>query len=71
MSLRNGMWQDLRNVIIMRNTIYARNKLAKERVMFSRKFCNSSWPNIKQLNNKVRVKKSMKTVYSFRIQGTI
>ena len=31
-----------RNVIIMWNTIYAANKLAEKRVMFSRQFCKSS-----------------------------
>ena len=37
-SLRNGMWNGVRNGIIMRNTIYAGNKLTEERVMFSRQF---------------------------------
>ena len=38
MSLRNGMWHGVRNGIIMRNTIYAGNKLTEKRVMFSRQF---------------------------------
>ena len=42
MSLRNGSWHDVRNSIIMRNTIYAGNKLTEERVMFSRQFYKSS-----------------------------
>ena len=42
MSLRNGRWRDARNGIIMRNTIYAGNKLTEGRVMFSRQFYNSS-----------------------------
>ena len=33
-SLRNGMWNGVRNGIIMRNTIYVGNKLTEERVMF-------------------------------------
>ena len=37
-SLRNGMW----NGIIMRNTIYAGNKLTEERILFSRQFYKSS-----------------------------
>ena len=41
-SLRNGMWNGVRNGIIMRNTIYAGNKLTEERVMFSRQFYKSS-----------------------------
>ena len=41
-SLRNGMWNGVRNGIIMRNAIYAGNKLTEERVMFSRKFYKSS-----------------------------
>ena len=40
-SLRNGMWNGVRN-IIMRNTIYAGNKLTEERVMFLRQFYKSS-----------------------------
>ena len=42
MSLRNGMWHGVRNGIIMRNTIYAGNKLTEERVIFSRQFYKSS-----------------------------
>ena len=42
MSSRNGMWHGVRNGIIMRNTIYAGNKLTEERVMFSRQFYKSS-----------------------------
>ena len=42
MSFRNGMWHGVRNGIIMRNTIYVRNKLTEERVMFSRQFYKSS-----------------------------
>ena len=42
MSLRNGMWHGVRNGIIMRNTIFAGNKLTEERVMFSRQFYKSS-----------------------------
>ena len=30
MSLRNGMWHDLRNSIIMQNTRYAGNNLTEE-----------------------------------------
>ena len=88
MSLRNGMWQGVRNGIIMRNTIYARNKLTEERVMFSRQFYKSSsffdagyssriLTTIRGLDRlivdleEVRVTKSMKTVYSFRIQGSM
>ena len=41
-SLRNGMWNIVRNGIIMRNTIYAGNKLTEERVTFSRQFYKSS-----------------------------
>ena len=41
MSLRNGRWHDARNDII-RNTIYAGNKLTEGRVMFSRQFYKSS-----------------------------
>ena len=41
-SLRNGMWNDVRNGIIMRSTIYAGNKLTKERILFSRQFYKSS-----------------------------
>ena len=41
-SLRNGMRNGVRNGIIMRNTIYAGNKLTEERVMFSRQFYKSS-----------------------------
>ena len=42
MSLRNGMWNGVRNGIIMRNTIFVENKLTEERVMFSRQFYKSS-----------------------------
>ena len=42
MSLRNGMWHGVRNGIIMRNTIYAGNKLTEERILFSRLFYKSS-----------------------------
>ena len=42
MSLRNGMWHGVRNGIIMRNTIYAGNKLTEERILFSRQFHKSS-----------------------------
>ena len=41
-SLRNGMWHGVRNGIIMRNTIYAGNKLTEERTLFSRQFYKSS-----------------------------
>ena len=41
-SLRNGMWHGVRNGIIMRNTIYAGNKLTEERILFSRQFYKSS-----------------------------
>ena len=41
-SLRNGMWHGVRNGIIMRNTIYAGNKLTEERFLFSRQFYKSS-----------------------------
>ena len=41
-SLRNGMWNGVRNGIIMRNTIYVGNELTEERVMFSRQFYKSS-----------------------------
>ena len=41
-SLRNGMWNGVRNGIILRNTIYEGNKLTEERVMFSRQFYKSS-----------------------------
>ena len=41
-SLRNGMWNGVRNGIIMRNTIYAGNKLTEERILFSRQFYKSS-----------------------------
>ena len=41
-SLRNGMWNGVRNGIIMRNTIYAGNKLIEERILFSRQFYKSS-----------------------------
>ena len=88
MSLRNGMWHGARNGIIMRNTIYAGNKLTEERVMFSRQFCKISsffdaadssriLTTIRGLDRlivdleEVRVEKSMKTVYSFRIQETM
>ena len=42
MSLRNGMWNGVRNGIIMQNTIYAGNKLTEERILFSRQFYKSS-----------------------------
>ena len=60
MSLRH----DLRNVIIMRNTIYAGNKFTEERVMFSRQFCKSSSffdaadSSRVQLDNKSRIRSS-------------
>ena len=41
-SLRNGMWNGVRNGIIMRNTIYAGNKLTEERILLSRQFYKSS-----------------------------
>ena len=41
-SLRNGMWNGVRNGIIMRNTIYAGNKLTEGRILFSRQFYKSS-----------------------------
>ena len=41
-SLRNGMWNGVRNGIIMRNTIYVGNKLTEERILFSRQFYKSS-----------------------------
>ena len=41
-SLRNGMWNGVWNGIIMRNTIYAGNKLTEERILFSRQFYKSS-----------------------------
>ena len=41
-SLRNGMWHGVRNGIIMRNTIYAENKLTEERILFSSQFYKSS-----------------------------
>ena len=40
--LRNGMWNGVRNGIIMRNTIYPGNKLTEERILFSRQFYKSS-----------------------------
>ena len=36
------MWNDVQNGIIMRNTIYAGNKLTEERILFSRQFYKSS-----------------------------
>ena len=82
------MWHGVRNGIIMRNTIYAGNKLTEKRVMFSSQFYKSSssfdavdscqiLTTIRGLDRlivdlkEVRVKKSMKTVYSYRIQGTL
>ena len=42
-SLRNGMWHGVRSGIIMRNTIYAGNKLTEERItLSSRQFYKSS-----------------------------
>ena len=41
-SLQNGMWHGVQNGIIMRNTIYAGNKLTDERILFSRQFYKSS-----------------------------
>ena len=41
-SLRNGMWHGVRNGIIMRNTIYAGNKLTEERIPFSHQFYKSN-----------------------------
>ena len=41
-SLRNGMWNGVRNGIITRNTIYAGNELTEERILFSRQFYKSS-----------------------------
>ena len=41
-SLRNGMWNGVRNGIIMQNTIYAGNKLTEERILFSRQLYKSS-----------------------------
>ena len=58
------MWYDLRNVIIMRTTIYAGNKFTEERVMFSHQFCKiSSYfdtadSSRKQLDNKSRIRSS-------------
>ena len=37
-SLRNGMWNGVRNGIIVQNTIYAGNILTEERILFSRQF---------------------------------
>ena len=88
MSLRNGMWNGVRNGIIMRNTIYAGNKLTEERILFSRQFYKSSsffdaadscliLTTIRGFDRlivdleEVWVKKAMKTVYSFCIQGTM
>ena len=42
MSLQNGMWNGVRNGIIMRITIYAGNKLTEERILFWRQFYKSS-----------------------------
>ena len=60
-SLRNGMWHGVRNGIIMRNTIYAANKLTEERILFPRQFYKSSsfslLRTIKQPNNRSRVRK--------------
>ena len=42
MSLRNGMWHGVRNGIIMRNTIYAGNKLTEERILFSSSFFDAA-----------------------------
>ena len=39
---QNGMWNGVRNGIIMRNTISAGNKLTEERILFSRQFYKSS-----------------------------
>ena len=41
-SLRNGMWNGVRNGIIMRNTIYAGNKLTEGRVMFRANFIRAA-----------------------------
>ena len=41
-SLRNGMWNGMQNGIIMRNMIYAGNKLTEKRIPFSRQFYKSS-----------------------------
>ena len=41
-SLRNGMWNGVRNGIIMRNTICAGKKLTEERILFSHQFHKSS-----------------------------
>ena len=41
-SLRNGMWNGVRNGIIMQNTIYAGNKLTEECILFSRQYYKSS-----------------------------
>ena len=82
------MWNGVRNGIIMRNTIYAGNKLTEERILFSRQFYKSSsffdaadscqiLTTIRGFDRlivdleEVRVKKAMKTVYNFRIQGTM
>ena len=42
MSLRNDMWHGVWDGIIMRNMIYAGNKLTEEGVLFSRQFYKSS-----------------------------
>ena len=60
-SLRNGMWHGVRNGIIMRNTIYAGNKLTEEHILFPRQFYKSSSfslsRTIKPPNNRSRVRK--------------
>ena len=42
MTLQIGMWHDVQNGIIMRNTIYAGNKLSEECALFLCQFYNSS-----------------------------
>ena len=60
-SLRNGMWHGVRNGIIMRNTIYAGNKLTEERILFSRQFYKSidfsMLRTVKQPNSRSRIRK--------------
>ena len=60
-SLRNGMWNGVRNGIIMRNTIYAGNKLTDGASCFHTNFMRaavfSMLRTIKQPNNRSRIRK--------------
>ena len=67
------MCNGVRNGIIMRNTIYAGNKLTEERILFSRQFYKSSSffdvTDYKQPNNRSRIRKYTPGIEHVRIAG--